>query len=188
LKREKEKYHYTNTTALSALPALPALRNLRSGTSPPQIMSHCEAPSPAPAPVLVFAVTQSPASPPVTEKILREMLVVKIRAAAKAAKKAEDKLGKLLAQLEILDSMSSSEVAKVKKVAKKHGLPHGGKIDAAGSFWADKNNCITCVGGGVRKRFVGVPIGEMCPNARLIEEDPKTGVKLLICQCQVTSE
>jgi hypothetical protein len=74
-----------------------------------------------------------------------------------------------------------------KKVAKKHGLPHGG-IDAPGSFWADKNDCITCVGGGVRKSFVGVPIGEMCPNALLMEEDPQTGVKLLICQCQVKSE
>ena len=155
-------------------------------------MSHCEAPSPASAPPLVFAEAQTLASPLVTESILREMLLVKIEG-------SEEELRKLRMQLEILDSMGGArdvvyergqeeKIVKEKKVAKKHGLPHGGKIDAPGSFWADKNDCITCVGGGVRKSFVGTQIGEMCPNALLIEEDPKTGVKLLICQCQVKSE
>ena len=120
-------------------------------------MSHCEAPSPASAPPLVFAEAQTLASPVVTEKILREMLLVKIKA-------SEEELGKLRMQLEILDSMGGvrdvvrgqeEKVAKEKKVAKKHGLPHGGKIDAPGSFWADKNDCITCVGGGVRRVSLG---------------------------------
>jgi hypothetical protein len=96
-------------------------------------------------------------------------------------------------------TVSVSEAEQVKKKqellrhlekggAKMHGLPQGSKTgNASGSFWSDNNDCITGVGGGKRSAWKESQIGDMCPTALLIKEDPTkgpNGEKLWICQCQ----
>jgi len=66
---------------------------------------------------------------------------------------------------------------------KEHGLPKGGK-DLAGSMWVDKDGCISCVGGGKRKKWVGAKVEDYCPSAiHIFDPACPKDKRLFICQC-----
>jgi hypothetical protein len=163
LKRDEEKYHYTNTTALSqlsALTALSALRNLRSGTSPPQIMTSSM--TPPSAHPLVFAEEAPPKTETTSsEDLLRKMIVEKISGAevvvvsmeSSIAEKerliaenratlagSREEIQNLRKQLAILDSMSGG----VPPTNVCEGVTRGWTIIEGASAFAGKDDELVC--------------------------------------------